>query len=341
MLVSSLYFFAFSTNLLNPDHDGLRGLVGVIQVTQSTSMTTQQEHPRIVRYDVLDGPVDIYHNQQKEAVVVIVGPSDSLEETSFPKTTRGAKIMVQVEPMSSTTTSVPQDNTNEREQTGDLADPLETPQCKAQYQWQLDSKPTCNSMHEIDLGYFLDKKNEHGADYADDRDNVQERVRLIAGGGWRDVWGIVADHYHHQVENGIVVTANDNNGFVVVKTLLYHKEAVPRNAERHRRDAMAMERLTSSPNIVDIYSFCGNSGVFEYANGGDLEHAVRTLAESWHANGQLTREERLQRLHLGECTLQISCISTVEGLLSSPLTCDLHHFIILDTHRRASCHGIG
>ena len=32
-----------------------------------------------------------------------------------------------------------------------------------------------------------------------------------------------------------------------------------RNLDRHRRDALSMERLTSSPNIIDIYGYCANT----------------------------------------------------------------------------------
>jgi hypothetical protein len=35
-----------------------------------------------------------------------------------------------------------------------------------------------------------------------------------------------------------------------------------------------MERLTKSNFVVDIYGFCGNSGLFEYADGGDIKDAL-------------------------------------------------------------------
>jgi len=37
-----------------------------------------------------------------------------------------------------------------------------------------------------------------------------------------------------------------------------------RNFDRHRRDALVMERLTTSPNVVSIYGFCGNTVLTEY-----------------------------------------------------------------------------
>ena len=44
----------------------------------------------------------------------------------------------------------------------------------------------------------------------------------------------------------------------------------PRHIERHNIDALAMERLTKSAFVVDIYSFCGNSGIFEFSTQGSL-----------------------------------------------------------------------
>ena len=38
--------------------------------------------------------------------------------------------------------------------------------------------------------------------------------------------------------------------------------------ELHRRDALAMERLTFSPYVLDIYGYCGQSAINELANFG-------------------------------------------------------------------------
>lgn len=47
-----------------------------------------------------------------------------------------------------------------------------------------------------------------------------------------------------------------------------------RNLERHRREAITMERLTYSPHVVDLFAYCGNSIVTEFAPF-DLETALR------------------------------------------------------------------
>lgn len=49
---------------------------------------------------------------------------------------------------------------------------------------------------------------------------------------------------------------------------------MPEYYELHRRDAVAMERLTSSPYVMDIFAYCGQSTVNELAFG---DHGMNTL----------------------------------------------------------------
>jgi hypothetical protein len=69
---------------------------------------------------------------------------------------------------------------------------------------------------------------------------------------------------------------------------------IERNYDRHRRDALSMERLTSSPMVLDIYSFCGNSGVFEFASGGDITDAI------WPRDGTSNKLTPLDKLRIGK-----------------------------------------
>ena len=104
------------------------------------------------------------------------------------------------------------------------------------------------------------------------------KVRLIANGYWRDVWRVIEQQQHQpheEDEEGISSQHMQGNyGPVVLKTIRYEHEYDERNFDRHRRDAVAMERLTSSKYVVDIYAFCGNSGLFQYADGGSLEDYI-------------------------------------------------------------------
>jgi serine/threonine protein kinase len=61
----------------------------------------------------------------------------------------------------------------------------------------------------------------------------------------------------------------------VIKTLRIDSKSKKfdlRNFDRHRRDAVAMDQLTASPLIVDMYGYCSNSGLFDWAEGGDLSN---------------------------------------------------------------------
>lgn len=54
----------------------------------------------------------------------------------------------------------------------------------------------------------------------------------------------------------------------VLKMLRYDIESSsPVVYENHRKDAVAMEQLTASPHVMDVYGFCGHSVVTEVALG--------------------------------------------------------------------------
>lgn len=161
------------------------------------------------------------------------------------------------------------------------ADPFETEDCKAQYDWQLASYQTCNMMHELDLTdmYFVhpraDDPNYTGAKFA-------SRLKRISNGYWRDVWTL-QEHKFGAAE----YDSKRQLRKIVMKTMRYQHDFVERNYDRHRRDALVSEHLKKSKYVVDIYSFCGNSGLFEYGSGGDIVNAI------WSAEHNLTRTEKL------------------------------------------------
>jgi hypothetical protein len=126
-------------------------------------------------------------------------------------------------------------------------EPFETEHCKAMYEWQKQSFPTCNLMHESQIRYS---------------DVVARTIQKINYGFFRDIWRIQ------------VLTADATQQYVVLKTLRTDKEYDEYNADRHRRDAVALERLTSSPHVVNIYGHCVNSQITEYSGEGDVYDAV-------------------------------------------------------------------
>ncbi len=129
-----------------------------------------------------------------------------------------------------------------------IREPFETENCKAMYEWQKSSFPTCNIIHEHQMQEY---------------DVVQNTIQKINYGFFRDIWKVqisTADARRRQ--------------YVVLKTLRTDKEYDEYNADRHRRDAVALERLTSSPHVVNIYGHCVNSQMTEYSGEGDVYDAV-------------------------------------------------------------------
>jgi hypothetical protein len=57
-----------------------------------------------------------------------------------------------------------------------------------------------------------------------------------------------------------------------------------------------MEHLTKSNFVVDIYGYCGNSGLFEYADGGDIKDALFP-----HGN-KTSNITQLDKLRIGKLT---------------------------------------
>lgn len=155
---------------------------------------------------------------------------------------------------------------------GGRADQFETATCKAQYEWQLHSFPTCNLLHEREMESLIVRS-----------ENKEEPLKLVANGYWRDVW---------------ILPSSNFDGNHVLKTIRYQHDWEERNYDRHRRDALAMERLSDNPYVLNLYAFCGNSGVSEYADGGDISDAI------WPHNPETEKREyatitKLERLHIG------------------------------------------
>lgn len=128
------------------------------------------------------------------------------------------------------------------------SEPFETEYCKAMYEWQKSSFPTCNIIHENQIQEY---------------DIVDKTIQKINYGFFRDIWKVQ-----------ISAAESKTRQYVVLKTLRTDKEYDEYNADRHRRDAVALERLTSSPHVVNIYGHCVNSQMTEYSGEGDVYDAV-------------------------------------------------------------------
>ena len=162
---------------------------------------------------------------------------------------------------------------------GTKPDIFEKDDCERLYDWQLTSYPSCNIILEqdmTDLGWSsIPSSSDEESSNDDDEEIV--KVKLLGNGYFRDVWKLthVDDTTQkQQQERRRQQHHGPSYSQYVLKTMRYFHSFSERNYDRHRRDAVAMERLSASEHVVDIYAFCGNSGVFQYADGGDLEENV-------------------------------------------------------------------
>jgi hypothetical protein len=177
-------------------------------------------HPRIVYWsDVNNGGSSsngITITVSREDYHDALRPSEHKKSTT---TTSGKKV---IDPM-----LVVEDRRKSRDYRHDRADPLETEDCKVQYDWQKQTFCNCNSIHErIDWthGTLLPVSNASS-------------IALISNGYWRDVWvfGEEATWKTH-----------------VFKTQRFEHDFSERNFDRHRRDAVGK----CETNILWRLSMC-------------------------------------------------------------------------------------
>jgi serine/threonine protein kinase len=124
--------------------------------------------------------------------------------------------------------------------------------CLPKADWQTKSFPNCNSIHEISLPSSIRKDR-------DDRRREEDALSNLGEGWFRTTW---------QLDRALPSSKPGSSGeeSMVLKTLRIAREYVPEYYELHRRDAVAMERLTASPFVVDVFGYCGQSALNELAN---------------------------------------------------------------------------
>lgn len=116
-------------------------------------------------------------------------------------------------------------------------------ECIPMEDWQTTFKPTCNSLHEMDMPFLLNK----------------EAYSLVSNKGfWRNAWNVDMKI----AENGMSPVSN-----IVIKSLKYYHEPNDETFELNRVDGVSMEQLTHSRYITDIYGYCGTTSLQEFAGG--------------------------------------------------------------------------
>jgi hypothetical protein len=115
--------------------------------------------------------------------------------------------------------------------------------------WQKTNHKACNNVHEMHLANTDETSSLH----------------IISCGGNRCTF---------------LVPGNEHQPSVVMKMLYVHDEFPPHMYRRAGKDSAALERLSGSPYVLDVYATCSLSKVVEYAKGGNIHDLLkRTRAQ--------------------------------------------------------------
>ena len=209
----------------------------------------------------------------------------------------------------------------------DVGGEEDQPQCIPMSSWQTTSYPNCNVLHEISLvssrRSVFPQYNEKLFNIDNIHTQQHRRRRAIStqpeilhinqklnglgitkeessikflGQGWfRSAWELYTENIPEYDEE------EEEWGYeesVVLKTLRIERDFLEEYYELHRRDALAMERLTFSPHVMDIYGYCGQSTINELANFGEGIASLEKVAQSfrWHTDEQDV--ERVSKIKL-------------------------------------------
>jgi hypothetical protein len=136
---------------------------------------------------------------------------------------------------------------------------INSPECQPMHDWTKTTFPTCNTVHEQPLNEY-DHQRPH-------------KNQLLDMGSFRSTYRI------YDTERGNNDHGNKYVKPIAMKTLCEVDDGKDRPDDvflkNHRIDALFYERMTKSPWILDIYAFCGNSGLFEFAGGGSIPKKAR------------------------------------------------------------------
>ena len=139
---------------------------------------------------------------------------------------------------------------DDQSQDEEMPDQGDDESCENMAKWQSMSFPTCNSLHEMNVfstGPHLALRSP--ATNSIKSEKLQYKLiqdtysaKLLGNGWFRDAWK---------------VSDEVSNSTVAIKTLRIEREFMSEYYELHRRDAVALERLSESPYVmVSVYKEC-------------------------------------------------------------------------------------
>jgi hypothetical protein len=157
-----------------------------------------------------------------------------------------------------------------------------TPRCRHPV-WHKYNFQNCNAFHEMDPSRHRDSQVSFGRYHTDD-DNIP-----LSHGYYRDTWIVGKAKFDQRVASSYKSAGDPDGAPFVLKTIrIANHNITHKTLATVRKDALIMERLTSSPRIIDIYGYCGTSMAVEY---------VENEMESNIVPGTGYMTEDLQKMH--------------------------------------------
>mmetsp|Transcript_9812 Transcript_9812/g.16305 ORF Transcript_9812/g.16305 Transcript_9812/m.16305 type:complete len:486 (-) Transcript_9812:232-1689(-) len=166
-------------------------------------------------------------------------------------------------------------------------------------EWQTQSFPTCNTVHEMDVKSAVDSY-----------DTSDVLLTFLGRGHFRDVWRWDR--------------AGDIS--VALKTLRLRWDFLPRLLDNHRRDALVMERLTHSPFVMNIYGHCAHAALNELAVTSEQNATTRNLINFVQHSKDSQAEQGLPNIS------DHSAITLTQLTLATRLAVGVAHVHAVDDH---------
>ena len=132
----------------------------------------------------------------------------------------------------------------------------ENDDCVLKASWQNMFYPTCNTMHEFHLLPNSSRNKQ-----------TSNTKTLLSNGAWRMTWELNGLSYDSHINTESDHKTSLDYHQYALKMLKFQRDFNALSFEANQIDSIAMERLTSSPHVINEYSFCGNSVVTEFAHG--------------------------------------------------------------------------
>ena len=179
-------------------------------------------YPRVVVYNLADQQQEVVHNSLQEWVVPFPTRKISHKKPKYDKfLDESADSEGESHDIKQLNKYAP------KAQYSPPNDPFHK-DCKPMKEWQTQSFPVCNTIHEL---------------------QTTQHLQYLGAGGWRYTF------------------AHEQHPDLVMKlfTLEDDYDYDPRSYEIHRVDALVSERLTSSDYIMDVYGYCALTSLYERA----------------------------------------------------------------------------